>query len=593
MFGTVDAWLSYKLTGEAATDPSNASRTMLFDLAERRLGRRAARAVRHPRAALPAVVPSCGELGDDTAPTRCTGTPSAGRDRRRPAGRAVRPGLRRSRPRQEHLRHRLVRAAERRATSRPTGGGAARHGRVGDRRAPRAYALEASIFVTGAAVQWLRDGLGIIEAAAETEALAPRSQGNDGVYFVPALTGLGSPHWDPYARGTIVGLTRGASRAHLARAALESIAYQTVDAVRAMEAASGVELTELRADGGATVNGWLMQFQADVLGCPVRGAGDRRDDRARRRLPGRRRDRAVDDRRGRPHLAREQPLRAADEPATSVRRCSRELAPRARAQPRLGPRHEPRSSRCRAQAAGLHRPPARRSTSTSSTSACARGEPAPGSTRWCARSRSCTRSLAFRRAGYGTEQRPERPGDPGAESRLVHGPLLHRRVRAPPGAVHGQVADVQRASAAGSSATAACSRSAAGSTTRRRSRPRSRSSSAAAPVVMYCEGGRSRTGRARRAGQARASAGWRWSPVCRSCRWRSSAPTRCATGSGFSFPRVTVVFGSPFRLERDPESRDREQQQAAADLIFDRIRVLFSELQQAGHAQAREVARRA
>ena len=104
------------------------------------------------------------------------------------------------------------------------------------------YALEAAVFVTGAAVQWLRDGLGIIDVAAETEELAGSLQGNDGVYFVPALTGLGSPHWDPYARGTIVGLTRGASRAHLARAALEAIAYQTVDAVRAQEAASGKAL---------------------------------------------------------------------------------------------------------------------------------------------------------------------------------------------------------------------------------------------------------------------------------------------------------------------------------------------------------------
>jgi glycerol kinase len=123
--------------------------------------------------------------------------------------------------------------------------------------------------VTGAAVQWLRDGLGIIETADETEALARSLDTNDGVYFVPALTGLGSPHWDPYARGTIVGLTRGNGRAHLARAALESIAYQTADAVRAMESASGVRLEELKADGGATVNGWLMQFQADILGVPV------------------------------------------------------------------------------------------------------------------------------------------------------------------------------------------------------------------------------------------------------------------------------------------------------------------------------------
>jgi glycerol kinase len=131
------------------------------------------------------------------------------------------------------------------------------------------YALEASIFVTGAGVQWLRDGLGIIECAAQTEALAASLDSNDGVYFVPALTGLGSPHWDPYARGTIVGLTRGTTRAHLARATLEAIAYQTVDAVRAMEAAGEHGLAELRADGGATVNSWLMQFQADVLGVPV------------------------------------------------------------------------------------------------------------------------------------------------------------------------------------------------------------------------------------------------------------------------------------------------------------------------------------
>jgi glycerol kinase len=125
------------------------------------------------------------------------------------------------------------------------------------------------MFVTGAAVQWLRDGLGIIDAADETEALAGSLDGNEGVYFVPALTGLGSPYWDPYARGTIVGLTRGSGRAQLARAALESIAYQAVDAVHAIEDATGETMEELKADGGATVNGWLMQFQADVLGIPV------------------------------------------------------------------------------------------------------------------------------------------------------------------------------------------------------------------------------------------------------------------------------------------------------------------------------------
>ena len=131
------------------------------------------------------------------------------------------------------------------------------------------YALESSMFVTGAGIQWLRDGLKIIDNAADTEAMAASLDSNEGVYFVPALTGLGSPHWDPYARGTIVGLTRGSSREHIARAALEAIAYQSVDAVRAQNAALGGRLTELRADGGATANGWLMQFQADMLGVPV------------------------------------------------------------------------------------------------------------------------------------------------------------------------------------------------------------------------------------------------------------------------------------------------------------------------------------
>ena len=118
-------------------------------------------------------------------------------------------------------------------------------------------------------MQWLRDELQIIERAEDTEALAASLHSNDGVYFVPALTGLGSPHWDPHARGTIVGLTRGTGRAHLARATLEAIAYQTRDAVRAMQQATGRPLSELRADGGASANRWLMQFQADVLGAPV------------------------------------------------------------------------------------------------------------------------------------------------------------------------------------------------------------------------------------------------------------------------------------------------------------------------------------
>jgi glycerol kinase len=131
------------------------------------------------------------------------------------------------------------------------------------------YALEGSIFVAGAVVQWLRDGLGLIQDSGEIEALAASVPDNGGVYFVPAFVGMGAPHWDPYARGTVVGLTRGTGKGHLARAALESIAYQSADVLQAMRADSGIELTELRVDGGACRNDLLMQFQADLLQAPV------------------------------------------------------------------------------------------------------------------------------------------------------------------------------------------------------------------------------------------------------------------------------------------------------------------------------------
>jgi glycerol kinase len=131
------------------------------------------------------------------------------------------------------------------------------------------YALEGSVFVAGAVVQWLRDGLGIIATSAEVELLAATVPDNGGVYLVPALAGLGAPHWDPAARGAILGLTRGATKAHIARAALESIAYQSVDLAEAMRQDSGIDVAELRVDGGAARNDLLMQFQADVLGVPV------------------------------------------------------------------------------------------------------------------------------------------------------------------------------------------------------------------------------------------------------------------------------------------------------------------------------------
>jgi glycerol kinase len=268
VFGTIDAWLIFKLTGALATDASNAARTMLLDIRSGRWDPELLELFGVDERALPEVVPSSGTIGVTRAEAlhghQVPVAGVAGDQQAALFGQAcVDQGLGKN----TYGTGSFVLVNSGYRPPRPVPGllGTVAWG-IGQRLS---YALEAAIFVTGAGVQWLRDGLGIIEAAAETQALAASLGSNDGVYFVPALTGLGSPHWDPYARGTIVGLTRGTGRAHLARATLEAIAYQTVDAIRAMEEASGVPLAELRADGGATVNDWLMQFQADVLGVPV------------------------------------------------------------------------------------------------------------------------------------------------------------------------------------------------------------------------------------------------------------------------------------------------------------------------------------
>jgi glycerol kinase len=265
VFGTVDSWLLFKLTGRHATDYTNASRTLLFDIHRLRWDPELCELLGVDPARLPEPLPSAhvygttSEFGGEVPVAGVAGDQQAAL---------------------------FGQACHRPGTAKNTyGTGSFVLLNTGAEAAPApdgllstiacgtgseaTYALEASIFVTGAAVQWLRDGLGIIDAAAETEALAASLESNDGVYFVPALTGLGSPHWDPYARGTIVGLTRGSGRAHLARAALEAICFQAVDAVRAQEAASGRRLESLKADGGATANRWLMQFQADLLDCAV------------------------------------------------------------------------------------------------------------------------------------------------------------------------------------------------------------------------------------------------------------------------------------------------------------------------------------
>jgi glycerol kinase len=265
VFGTIDSWLLFKLTGRHATDQTNASRTMLFDIRRRGWDEELCDLLGIDPARLPEALPSAHLYGTTTEFGGKVPVAGIGGDQQAALfGQAChRPGTAKN----TYGTGSFVLLNTGSAAPEPVEGLLATMA-CGTEEGP-AYALEASIFVTGAAVQWLRDGLGVIERAEESEELAASLEGNDGVYFVPALTGLGSPHWDPYARGAIVGLTRGSGRAHLARAALEAIAFQTVDAVRAQEAAAGERLPALKADGGAVANRWLMQFQADVLGCPV------------------------------------------------------------------------------------------------------------------------------------------------------------------------------------------------------------------------------------------------------------------------------------------------------------------------------------
>jgi glycerol kinase len=268
VFGTIDAWLIFKLCGERVTDQSNASRTMLYDIAAGSWAPELLTLLDIPEQALPRVLPSAGMLGttrSDALHGHVVPVAGVAGDQQAALfGQAcVDPGMGKNTYGTGSFA--LLNTGFTAPGPEPGLLSTVAWGIGG----ATTYALEASIFVTGAAVQWLRDGLGVIERASDTEALAASLEGNDGVYFVPALTGLGSPHWDPHARGAIVGLTRGTGAAHLARATLEAIAYQTVDALRAMNDASAEPLSELRVDGGATANAWLMQFQADVLGVPV------------------------------------------------------------------------------------------------------------------------------------------------------------------------------------------------------------------------------------------------------------------------------------------------------------------------------------
>ena len=268
-FGTVDTWLLWKLTGGRvhATDVSNASRTLLAGLRTGDWDGGLCRALRIPAGVLPQVRPSSGVFGEIDAIAALRGVPVAGIAGDQQAALfgqgCFRPGMAKNTygtgcfmlmntgTRPVASRHRLLTTIA---------------WRIGGRTE---YALEGSVFVGGAVVQWLRDGLGLISRSSDVEALAARVPDNGGVTIVPAFAGLGAPHWDPAARGAIVGVTRGTTAAHLARAALESIAFQTADLIGAMEADSGRRIRELRVDGGASVNDALMQFQSDLIGASV------------------------------------------------------------------------------------------------------------------------------------------------------------------------------------------------------------------------------------------------------------------------------------------------------------------------------------
>lgn len=267
-FGTIDSWLAFKLTGRHVTDYSNAARTMLFDINKLEWSDQLCSIFGVDKESLPEVLPSLSVFGE-TDPGLLGGAsiPLAGMAGDQQAALFGQACFSPGKAKNTYGTGSFVLLNVGDEAPAPADGlvGTLAWGTAD----AATYAYEASVFVSGAAVQWLRDGLGLLPNAAETETLARSLDSNDGVYFVPALTGLGSPYWDPDARGAIMGLTRGTTRAHVARAALEAMAYQTVDAVRAMEAAAGLPLGELHADGGAVANHWLMQFQADVLGAPV------------------------------------------------------------------------------------------------------------------------------------------------------------------------------------------------------------------------------------------------------------------------------------------------------------------------------------
>jgi glycerol kinase len=269
--GTVDSWLVWKMTGGKVhvTDPSNASRTMLYNITTREWDDELLSALNVPRSMMPKVVPSSYVFGETTPDFLSSSLPISGIAGDQQAAlfgqNCVRHGMAKNTYGTGCFMLMNVGDQVRQSKNRLLATVAWQTGMD----EPYAYALEGSVFIAGAAIQWLRDGLGIVQSSSEIEALASSVPDNGGVYFVPALSGLGAPHWDAYARGTIQGITRGTTKAHLARAALEGIAFQVADVLDAMRQDSGLAIEELRCDGGASVNNLLMQFQADILQAAV------------------------------------------------------------------------------------------------------------------------------------------------------------------------------------------------------------------------------------------------------------------------------------------------------------------------------------
>ncbi|MGH7651590.1 MAG: FGGY family carbohydrate kinase, partial [Gemmatimonadaceae bacterium] len=269
LIGTIDTWLIWKLTGGRthATDPTNAARTLLFDIQKLRWSRELCALFHVPFEALPEIRPSAGDFGKTVTSFFGRSIPITGVAGDQQAALFGQGCFREGQAKNTYGTGAFLLLNTGKKIPKPTEGLLATV--ACDERGGPAYALEASIFIAGAAIQWLRDGLGILYNPPESERLARAIEANDGVYFVPALVGLGAPNWEPKARGIIVGLTRGTSRAHFARAALEAMAYGTAEMLAVMAKRGKVKFETLRVDGGASANNWLLQFQSDILGITV------------------------------------------------------------------------------------------------------------------------------------------------------------------------------------------------------------------------------------------------------------------------------------------------------------------------------------